>query len=464
MSKLTPEDFGIIAIAGMFSLFTSLLCTFGTDLSINRFYWEWPESDRRANLGSIWTWNGIAAAAWAAILVPAVAYLGPRLFPGFRHFSELSLGLLANFAGHLLIAPLNTLRIKRRSWDFALYNVFAFLVSSGLAILLVVALDRGLQGYFTAQLAGNLALAVLAAIIMSFHARPCLSSPGLRGTIRYSLPVFYSNIISTVGNTLDRLLLATFANLEILGLYSLALKFAEVIGTVHTSLKMTYTAFLMKTVVEEKAGGAPSIARIVPWYTCAYFLAGLGIALFTGDYVRLIGQPEYFPIIDWVPALIGMVILSVLYLYYAPGTMTHRSEWMWIPTTVHLAALALASALLIRPFGLHGLVASRYLSGAAYLVVGIFLSIKAYPILFHWWKLWALAGLYAAGTFAGRPLDGLPVWAAIPCKALTLAAFGVICYMFILREPGSALPGDIRALLKRTKVKSPPSDPGEIAP
>ena len=58
-SRLSPEDFGILAVIALIGSFQGLLSSLSLDLAITRFYYEWPDELRRRNLGAIWTWNWI---------------------------------------------------------------------------------------------------------------------------------------------------------------------------------------------------------------------------------------------------------------------------------------------------------------------------------------------------------------------------------------------------------------------
>ena len=58
-SRLSPSDFGIIAVIAVIGAFQALFSSLSLDLAITRFYYEWPEAVRRRNLGAIWTWNWI---------------------------------------------------------------------------------------------------------------------------------------------------------------------------------------------------------------------------------------------------------------------------------------------------------------------------------------------------------------------------------------------------------------------
>ncbi|MBY0452040.1 MAG: oligosaccharide flippase family protein, partial [Bdellovibrionaceae bacterium] len=55
--KLTPEDYGIIGLTEVLSLILIPVLGFGGPDVIQRFYFEWSESDRPKHLGAVWMFS-----------------------------------------------------------------------------------------------------------------------------------------------------------------------------------------------------------------------------------------------------------------------------------------------------------------------------------------------------------------------------------------------------------------------
>src|SRR6185369_10128364 len=225
LTKLSPEDFGILAVITVVGAFQILIGSLSLDLAVTRLYYEWPESERRRNLGSIWVWNWIATLASGALLLVVMPFLAPIVFPDVPYEPWLPLGIVGNTLAGLLILPATTIRIKRLPLLFAAFSVGSMVVTGALGLLFVLVLDLGLSGYLYSLIVANVALAGAGVVLMLRFSRPSLTSPGLRGALRFALPALPSATISTVGVTLDRILLAQFATLQTLGTYAVAMRF-----------------------------------------------------------------------------------------------------------------------------------------------------------------------------------------------------------------------------------------------
>jgi O-antigen/teichoic acid export membrane protein len=433
--RLTPEDYGVIAVIGIIGSFQGLLGSLSIEMSVTRFFYEWPEAERRRNLGAIWCWNWINTAACAALFLLVFPWISGLLFPGIDYRPYLMLGIIANAIGDLVVIPSTTIRIRRQPWLYALYNFTSFAVTTGLGLWFVVVRDEKLIGFLKAMIAANLVMAVLGAAVMFAFARPCLSSPGLRGAVRFALPALPANAIFTGGALLDRFLLSYFASLETLGLYALSVNFAELINGLHGSLKMAYSPFVMKQMSGDSARGARTVAAVTPYYLLPYFVAGLGLIYFIGPFVRLIDRPAYLPVLDWAPWLAGVTILNSLYVYYANGILlAKRSDLLAIPAGVQIGVLVLACALLIRPYELAGLVASRYLSTIAFLGLSVYLAEKVFPMPHEWRKLVGLGVGSLAFVALGLVLQFDNLYLEVALKTLSLAMFTGAAYWLLDRE------------------------------
>lgn len=405
-SALGPEDYGVLAVIAIIGAFQALFSSLSLDLAITRMYYEWSDEDRPHNLGAIWVWNGISTVAVGGVFVLLAVLLGPWIFPDVPADPYLVLGIVANTLANLYLIPIATIRIKRMPWLFAFYNLSGFLVASVLGLWLVLWRGDGVHGYIVSTLLGNAYMVIVGWIAMSRFARPSLSAPGLRHAFKLSLPAIPSDLIGNASAFLDRFLLSYFANLETLGVYAISLKFTELIGSVHSALKMSFGPFLMKqlTGTEDRARGRQTVASVTVWYLIPYFVGALGLMLFIGPLVRIIDQPRYFPVVDWVPWLTGVAVMSYLYVYYANGiVLSQRTDLLWIPATVQLAVMAIAGLALIGPWQMSGLVVSRYASAIVFFAVSVYLSQRLFPQPQRWPKLAAMAaGLAAVG--AASPL------------------------------------------------------------
>jgi O-antigen/teichoic acid export membrane protein len=444
LSRLSPQDYGILAVIAVVGAFQMLLGSLSLDLAVTRLYYEWPEAERRRNLGSIWVWNWIATLGSGALFLVVMPFLAPFLFPDVPYEPWLPLGILSNALAGLLVLPVTTIRIRRLPWLFAGYSVGSFVVTGALGLWFVLVLDLGLSGYLSSLIVANTALACASIVLMLRFSRPSITSGGLRGALQFSLPALPSALISTVGVTLDRILLAQFATLHTLGIYAVAMKFVELIGALHLSLKMTFVPFTMQHVAADVERGRQLVGSVIPFYLIPYLAATLGLVLFIGPVVRIIGQPEYFPVVEWVPWLAGAYLIACLYVYFGNGMLlANRTDLLTIPAAAQLAAMTVTGFLLIPQFQLAGVVATRYAGAIVLLGSSLYLSRRVFRIEHRWAVLLALAGALIAFAASGSFVTASDVALEIIARAVVWAIFLIVAFSIVVggkrvRHPGPA--------------------------
>ena len=433
LSRLSPEDFGILAVIAVVGAFQLLIGTLSLDLAVTRLYYEWPETERQRNLGSIWVWNWLAIIGSGVVFVVVMPFLAPLLFPDVPYEPWLPLGILSNTLAGLLVLPTTTIRIKRLPWMFAAYSVGSFVLTGSLGLWFVLVLGLGLSGYISSLILANAALAAAGIVLMLRFSRPSITSPGLRGALRFALPALPSAAISTVGVTLDRILLAQFGTLHTLGIYAVAMKFVELIGALHQSLKMTFVPFTMQHVAADLERGRRLVGAVIPFYLIPYLATTLGLVLFIGPVVRIIGQPEYFPVVEWVPWLAGAYLIACLFVYFGNGMLlANRTDLLTIPAAAQLAAMTVTAFLLIPPFQLAGVVATRYAGAIVLFGSSLYLSRRVFRIDHRWDVLLALAGTLIVFAVAGSLITASNSALEIIARAAVWAVFLIVAFLIVV--------------------------------
>jgi O-antigen/teichoic acid export membrane protein len=433
LSRLSPEDFGILAVIAVVGAFQLLIGSLSLDVAVTRQYYEWPEAERRRNLGSIWVWNWIATLGSGALFLAVMPFLAPLLFPDVPYEPWLPLGIISNTLAGLLVIPATTIRIKRLPWLFAAYAVGSFAVTGGLGLWFVLGLDLGLGGYVSSLIVANAALASVSILLMARFARPSIASPGLTSALRLSLPALPSVAISTVGITLDRMLLAQFATLHTLGIYAVAMKFVELIGALHHSLKMNFVPFTMQHVASNRERGRQLVGWVIPFYLLPYLAATLGLVLFIGPVVRLMDLPEYLPVVEWVPWLAGAQLIACLFVYFGNGMLlANRTDLLTIPAAAQLAAMAVTGLLLIPEFQLAGVVATRYAGAITLFASGLYLSRRVFRVEHRWALLLALAAALIVFAVSGSVLTASDAIVEMIARAAVWAIFLVVAWSIVV--------------------------------
>jgi len=430
--RLSIADYGIIAVTEMIGAFLSMFLGLSLDLAITRFYYEWPVEERKQRVGTLWmlSWaSSVALGVSAGFLLSIFSNL---LFPSVSFYPFILFGLIIAILNSYSVTLYATIRIANQPLLYLIYSLATFSISLFLNVYFVAVLNKGLQGYYVSNIIGGVIVALIGAIVMMRFAVPCIRLDGLRSNIKFCLPNIPASLISGVTQMVDRLLLQQFATLSVLGIYAVSLKFTNLVLSLHNALKLSYVPYMVKAVEKNRNEGIVNLARMRLYYMLPIFVFCMAIAIFIKDFVYYVNRSEYFPVIQWVPWLIGPVLLSTFTIYLAPGLfLAKRSDKLWIPTAVQLLMVTMGGLLLIPQFQLTGVVINRYISTLTLFAAHIILSQKYYPIPIPWPKLSILMMLIAGGIGVSFFIELNNIIFNIATKGILLFVFSMICLVIV---------------------------------
>jgi O-antigen/teichoic acid export membrane protein len=404
------------------------------DQAIPRFYYEWEKKDRTKNLGSIWFYHWVTSLLVGIIVLIFSFYFSNSLFPDVPFYPYIFLGLINRTSLILINIPNQVLRVLNKPLIYAIFTLLNLAVTLGCSIYYVLFLDRGIEGYFVAGAISGVTSAAFSIIIMLPYATPCIKSKATAESFKYALPLIPATIIGSVTNTIDRFLLQQYSTIEILGIYTIATKFAKLVFMFHTALKLSYVPFLFQTIAENTQEKSKEIiTEINIFYLVPIFVAGIGISAFISDFVYFINRPSYFPIVEYVPFIVVPWVAITFFVYLMPGlSVSKRTDLMWIPNIFQLAVVSITSISLIPEFGIHGIIITLFISHITYMGVHYWLSERVYPIQNKWRKIFVLFGMMMAVSIWINGLEFSNLLISILVKLGIIGVYGLFSIVFVI--------------------------------
>lgn len=422
--KLSPGDYGVIAITEIIGVILGLFIGLQLDSSITRFYYEWPETGRKKNVGAIWVAGWLSIITFGSTGIFILSFASKFIFPDLDFYPYILLGLINTMLASFLTIPLATFRIKQLSGLFFAFNILSFVTQMGISIYFVLILNKGLYGYFIANTISSALVAIGICFTMFRFATPCFRNGDLRRSLSFSLPLIPSGIVASISSLVDRIILQQYASLEVLGIYAISLKFTNLVIAFHTSLKLSYVPFMVEALGKDKLKGAADIGRMSLFYVFPILLLGMGIAAFVSDFVYMANKPEYFSVLNCIPWLIVPAILKTMNVYLTPGLfLAKKTNLSWIPTTIQLVMVVSGGLIFIPYYQLDGVIMSRYISEISFFAISFILTQRYYPLPINWNKAILLLILTCLGILVLTSIRHYNVFIGILLKSILLIGF-----------------------------------------
>ncbi len=383
-SHLSTAQYGIMAILETTQNIIVPLILLNIQSAITRFYHE--ATDRKARGRILFT------ALVYTIVVGLVAniFLQPLSRPLARLiFSDASLHvyfafLFVNISLVSLIQLIrNFLNAIEKPLKYSMINVLQFSIMLVLTVYFIVVLHWGVKGWLAAQ---TIAYSVTIIVFIPGYLRrvwPGFDFSLLRDMLVYSSPLAFSMISTMILSFGDRYVLNFMMGQSTVGVYSLAVKLANVVDLVILqAFQLAYIPYSFRTYKEP--GFKFFHSKMTTYLALVIFMAALGMALFARG-VLLIFAPtnhQYWVAAQFVPYLAFIKVFAALRFMFAMS-MHITKKTRIIPVIVIISALLNIglNILMIPSLGIGGAIIASFISyvlmdGAYYYFAQKFFSVR----------------------------------------------------------------------------------------
>jgi len=396
---LTPADYGVVGLLTFaLAIFETLL---GARLgaAIPKFY-----SDAKDSLGrraALWGALGLTAAA-SAVAVGVVVLLrgvGSEVLFGDRRYAL----VLALFSVNLVSQPIEQtgmtyLRLRERSGLFLAYSMGKLVLQVALNLLLVVYWREGVMGVVVSGIISSIVLGLATTAYLAAHEAPAFDWHTTRRMVQFCWPLWLSGLAGLYIGSSGSMYLRVFGSLSDVGLMSLAMRFATVVGMLIWSPFFAHWEPMSFQYYKDVDGRRKFHIAFVA-ISALMFAGGLGVSLFAGPVIRVMAAKSFDAAAAVVPILtLGFVLNSLRQFFSFSLFVTGNTKLLSVIQYGTALVMTAAYLLLIPRFGLVGAAAAQTLTFTASFIYLRVLSRRYFDPGFKLMPL-ALFGLIGLAAF-----------------------------------------------------------------
>jgi O-antigen/teichoic acid export membrane protein len=405
---LTPSDYGAAEVMLASVIAASIVVRLGIIEAILRFYYLAGERPQAVVA------TGFASLFWGATVVAALAlpFAGPisTALLGHEDAGLARLAILGLWTLTMYEYALTLLRLDERARAYFGITVVNVLITVPFTVFLIVAEGERANGI----LLGTYGTGAAVTLWLLWRERRRLSLIPDRALLhrmfRFGLPTMPAELSLYSLNFIDRIILARLAGLGEVGLYALAVKFAQAMQVLARGLQLAWPPLAYSIRDDDEARRVYS--GIFTWFAAVLAFAAAGLWLESRWIVRLLAAPDFFPSYQAVGLLATGIGLYALYLAMVVILgRTGRTEFSF-PATIAAVATNVALNLILVPS--HGIVGAGLALVASYLIVLALMyafTQRLFPVPYEWRRLALVVLAAAAIVGAGEVL--LPTSGAI---------------------------------------------------
>ena len=441
---LTPADYGVMELIGMTLEVISIFAGAQIALGIFRYYHK-AESDYERNAVVSTALLGLGASYFlvGGIALAAAVPISRLVWGTPEHADLLRIAAAGFMLNCLLIVPLAYARVRERALLFVAANAVKVFVGLASNLWLVVELRWGVAGVLWSNLLAN---AVVGGWLVTWVLRQTgwtISRKATRDLLRYGLPMMATWAATFIVTYGDRYFLQATAGSAAVGLYSLAYQFGFMLAM------LGYIPFMQvweqkRFEIAKRADRDKLLADGFVYLNLMVVTVALGIALFVGDFLRVMSAPAFHEAAAIVPLILVAYVLQGWTSLHDTGILvSERTEFVSLANWVSAAVAVAGYALLIpRYLGWGAAIATVIAFATRHLIIYA-IAQRLWPVRYRWRPVLYIVAAALVAWSATLLLPVVPVVVSVPTRLVIFVAYVLVVWN------GPVLPERDRAAARR---------------
>jgi O-antigen/teichoic acid export membrane protein len=428
---LTPNDYGILAIAFVVNNISIAVLSLGLNGAAFKFYYDLKGQQRKRFYGTLWLFFLTVPVVTLLLFELAGKGFCGHLITKVPYDPYLRMALWLSF---LMVAFTNfcceLLKASERAIAYVLINAGQSILVIGLSIWLVVGLRKGAQGALLAQLFGVGAMSCICIFILWKYISLGVDLPSLKKALLFGLPLMPHFLAHWVLGASDRVILERYVPLSEVGVYSVG----YLIGSMMIIFATACNNAMLPLFGRAKPCGYSELrmlARITTYYILVLTFVGLCLSLFSKEMVLLFTTDSYNKAASIIPWIVLGYFFMGLYCIPMNAIVQITGNSKSIPLfTVTAALLNIVLNILLIPR--IGMIAAALTTATSYFLMFVGVFFLAYKIVRLPYEYYRILKIFLSSMLiytAAKYLSQNNIWMAIVTKLLLLAFFPVFLWL-----------------------------------
>jgi O-antigen/teichoic acid export membrane protein len=341
------------------------------------------------------------------------------------------------------------LRVKEKSLLYVGISVLQLCVQISLNLYTVLVLKLGVKGILIGNMISVFAVWVALMGITFSYCGLRFHLPKLKLLLHYCMPFILSAGAGVVIYNADRIMLNSYANLAVVGIYALGTKFGIALRDLVIG-PFTINFGQSRFAIMKQQNAKDIYARIVTYFSFVMVFLSLGVILFIRELLMVLSGHEFWDAYKIVPLIFLPVILNGIGYIFQTGMLLQKKTKAVFYINVIAAILIVAmNRLLIPAFGMYGAALSTLGAMLFSCLATYIISQRLYPIKYEFARTGKLFIVGILLSFVPAVFPGVSL-VSVAMKILLFLSFPVILTFvsFYTQEEKQMIQKGVRALYK----------------
>lgn len=321
---VSPEGYGKIDLFNTSVLLLSYFVSLNTTSVISVNYFSYARDQLKESISSVLILTLIGA---------VVLCVGITLFGNISSIIGLKrvflyFAVLVSVSNVIYEIILNIWRLEEDIKQYGLYSIGIVFLNFVLSISLIVYFDLGWVGRIYAQLSSFLLIAIISTVALLKRRLVAYRIPSIdtfKDSLNFGLPLIPHCISFWLRQGLDRYLINFFYNSSVLGCYSFALNFSNIIQMIGAAFNATFSVTIYKYLSEGNTNRLQSLKQQSRIIAIAFTALTILVVCICYIFIPIIFPKYSNSLLFIIPLSIGalaqcLYLLYVNYIFYYKKT------------------------------------------------------------------------------------------------------------------------------------------------
>lgn len=387
---LSPSDFGIIVLFGLFGRVVVGFVTFNLHFASYRYYFQ--NNQNPIEFKILFSTN-ILFLLIIFIISGTITYFfsswfSAVLFDGQLTRNLIGYSLLSGCLDYLFLYMTTLLAAQVKAILFAIFSISNILLNTIFSLIFIY--EYSLT--YMARIYGTLLSQIIVVIFLFFSTIDSFvfkfSVNSLKKSLRLTFPLIPQMILGLVQNTFDKTMLNKAKGATTLGYYSFGVNFAVIMKTIMDSVEKAWGPFFIRKALEDTEAAKNEIIK--KYYVMAFYfmLIGLCVMYFSEEVVKLLTTKEFYPAILVTPIYVYYYLFAIMgTLSMGQLTIAEKMKYQLPSAFVSVILNIILNLILIPRYGALGAATSASLTAFVSQIILLYYGMKVFPLPLGKFKL-----------------------------------------------------------------------------
>ncbi|MEP9411498.1 MAG: polysaccharide biosynthesis protein [Candidatus Brocadia sp.] len=384
---LTPDDFGIIILAGVFPNIATNIFTLGVAFGVERYYFEYRKEPEKLNalISSSQVFLYVSLVLSSCIVFILKGHISKLIIGDTKYGFAIFIAFIAAYFGQIITFYLRLYQNMEKAAIHSIFTVVQTVTSVVISLLFVLYFKMSYMGMLYGSLTG--ALVVCLAMLFHFNrdSKYLFSRKILMENIKYGLQVVPKSFSGFVNKFFDKYMLNTMLSLSAAGIFNIGQTIGNTMFFFMGTIWSSFQPVCYREVFDKGKDGSVSAGRIFTIFSYITLMPVLLLILFAQEIVYAIAPAPYYEAIDIIIIISGGVATQTFGMFVGVQyAYSKKAYWIFPITVIGTIANVVANIILIPKYGLIGAGVSVNIGYIAMYGILTFAGQKLYRVQYEW--------------------------------------------------------------------------------